>query len=207
MHGGQSCCCFHQAATALSFSCNSVWSAPPLARWGNSVLNTALCPTRLDLEFTAFPALGSWPVTPKCSQCLCFSQSVLGASSSFRRLACHSMPALSLCASPDLCWVLMNPLGGWLVAPPPLSAFVALPVHSLRVCHWKVGSLFSRADSTFHPYLHYCCYITVCCLCFLVLLGGVQSAQVLCWITFSDRGWEVIRSVRCSPVHSVESCK
>jgi hypothetical protein len=30
-------------------------------------------------------------------------------------LACHHTPVLSLYASPNLCWVLVAPLGGWLV--------------------------------------------------------------------------------------------
>jgi hypothetical protein len=45
----------------------------------------------------------------------------------FGRLACHPTPALTLCASPNLCWVLKAPLGGWLITPFPLSAFAALP--------------------------------------------------------------------------------
>jgi hypothetical protein len=39
--------CFHQAAAALPYSCNSGWSAPPPARRGNSVLSTTLSPRRL----------------------------------------------------------------------------------------------------------------------------------------------------------------
>jgi hypothetical protein len=36
------------------------------------------------------------------------------------RLACHPTPTLSLCASPDL-WVLVAPLGGWLVTTHPFQ--------------------------------------------------------------------------------------
>jgi hypothetical protein len=40
-------CCFCQAAAALPYCCNSGWSAPMPARWGNSILYTALSPSRL----------------------------------------------------------------------------------------------------------------------------------------------------------------
>jgi hypothetical protein len=53
----------------------------------------------------------------------------------FGRLAYHPTPALTLCASPDLSWVLAAPLGVWYVAPTPLSAFAAFPVF-----HWEFGA-------------------------------------------------------------------
>jgi hypothetical protein len=43
VHGGPICCFCHIIA-ALPYSCNYVWSAPPPARWGNSVLSTAPYP-------------------------------------------------------------------------------------------------------------------------------------------------------------------
>jgi hypothetical protein len=71
-----------------------------------------------------------------------------------------SHPALSLCVFPDLCWVLAAPLGGWLVTPLLLSAFMPLlisaacgkllgevgllpcsRISSLRVWCWGFGSL------------------------------------------------------------------
>jgi hypothetical protein len=57
MQCGQSCC-FHQLANVLSFSCISVWSAPPPARWGSLVLNAAPWPRRSTLGSTTCPALG-----------------------------------------------------------------------------------------------------------------------------------------------------
>jgi hypothetical protein len=60
VQGGQNCCCFHQVAAALPYSCNSAWLLPLPALWGNSVLNTALCPTRPALGSTTCPTLGSW---------------------------------------------------------------------------------------------------------------------------------------------------
>jgi hypothetical protein len=100
MQGGQSCC-FQQAAAMLSFSCISVWSAPPPARWGNSVLNPALCPR--DQIQDPPPAL-TWEI------------------------GLSSQPHFSLCAFADLCWVLVAPLGGWFVIPLPLSAVMPLPI-------------------------------------------------------------------------------
>jgi hypothetical protein len=44
VQGGLMCYCFHQAAAVLPYSCNSVWSAPPPTRWGNSILSTASVP-------------------------------------------------------------------------------------------------------------------------------------------------------------------
>jgi hypothetical protein len=35
-------CCFYQAAAAVSYSCNSDWSAPSPERWDNSVFCTTL---------------------------------------------------------------------------------------------------------------------------------------------------------------------
>jgi hypothetical protein len=89
---------FSQAA-AVFFSCSCVCSAPPLARWGNSVLNAALCPG--DRLWDPPPAL-LWEVSLLL------------------------IPSFSLYACPNLCWVLVAPLGGWLVSLLLLSAFAAL---------------------------------------------------------------------------------
>jgi hypothetical protein len=51
-------------------------------------------------------------------------------------LACPSTPALSLCASPNLCLVVAAPLRDWLFAPPQLSAFVAIPMFA----YWDFGT-------------------------------------------------------------------
>jgi hypothetical protein len=126
VQGDQSC--FHQAAAVLLFICSSVWLAHPPARWGNSVLNAALCsrdqlqdpPLALLWEFGLLPHLHCLP--------LCFFQSLLGTSGSFGSLACHPSTAVSLYGSLGLCLVLMAPLGVWLVVLLLLSAFAALPV-------------------------------------------------------------------------------
>jgi hypothetical protein len=101
MQGGQNCC-FHQAAAALPYSCNSVCSAPP-ARWGNSVSSIALCPTWPAPGCTTCPALGGWlfvpppllPLSPlpiPCSQPLWLSWPLLSVSGSSGRLACSHNP-------------------------------------------------------------------------------------------------------------------
>jgi hypothetical protein len=127
VQGGQSCC-FHLVATVLPFYCSSVWSVPPPARWGNSVFHAAFC-SRDQLQDPPSPLLWEVDLSPHPhSQPLCFSQPLLGASCNFVWLACHPTPALSLYALPDLCWVLLALLGGWLVAPSLLSAFAALSV-------------------------------------------------------------------------------
>jgi hypothetical protein len=126
MQGGQSCC-FHQVTAGLPFSCSSVWSAPPLARWGNSLLNGALCP-RDQLQDPP-PAL-LWEdglLSHPRSQPLRFPWSLLSASSSSGKLACRLTPTLKLC-----CFMCMS-LRVWLLAPPP----------------------FSRSCSAFHS--HLCC--------------------------------------------------
>jgi hypothetical protein len=135
MHGGQSCC-FHQVVAALPFSNSSVLSASPPARWGNSVLNAALCPRDKlwDLPSALFWEVGL--LSHPCSQPLYFSWSLLETRGSFGRLTCHPTPALIFYASSDLCWVPAAPLRGWLVAPPPISAFAALPVF----VHWEFSA-------------------------------------------------------------------
>jgi hypothetical protein len=54
----------------------------------------------------------------------------------FEMLAYYTTPALSLCAFPDLWWVLISPLRGWLVTLLLLSAFTALPA----LVHWEFGT-------------------------------------------------------------------
>jgi hypothetical protein len=70
--------------------------------------------------------LGGWLVTLHCSQPLCFSLPLLSATSYFGRLTSYPVPAVSLYASSNLCWVFVSPLEGWIFVPPPLSAFIAL---------------------------------------------------------------------------------
>jgi hypothetical protein len=53
------------------------------------------------------------------------------------QVACLPTPALRLCACPDLWWVLVAPVEGWLVTPLLLSAFAALPAF----VHWEFSSL------------------------------------------------------------------
>jgi hypothetical protein len=114
--------CFHQAATVFLFSCSSILSATPPARWNNSVLNSELCPR--DQLWDPPPAL-TWEVS--MSPPLLFSVFMpllisagswrLGVGSSSGRLACHSAPYLSLCC------------------------FMSTHVRSLRVRCWEIGSL------------------------------------------------------------------
>jgi hypothetical protein len=103
---GLTCCCLLQMAAVLPYYCNSIWSVPPPARWGHSVLSTTVSPTRLAQESPTFPL---WDVglSPQ-SHCqpLGFTMPLLTGSSA--------------------------PLGGWLSTPLLLSAFVPYPafVHS-----------------------------------------------------------------------------
>jgi hypothetical protein len=62
-------CWFCQAAAVLPYSCNSVWSAPPPARWGNSVLSTALSLRKLAQQFS-IPLLWEADLLHHCSQIL-----------------------------------------------------------------------------------------------------------------------------------------
>jgi hypothetical protein len=88
---------FSPGAAALPISCNSAWSAPPPARCGNSVLNTAICVTGSAPGSTTCPASGGCLLPHPCAQLLCLSQPLLSASSSSGRLVCHPTPTLSLC--------------------------------------------------------------------------------------------------------------
>jgi hypothetical protein len=127
MQDGQSCCCFHQVAAALPFSCSSFWSAPPPARWGNSVLDAALCPRD---QLQDLPPALLWEVglsLHPCSQSLFFSWSLLDASSSFGRLAYHPTPTLSFYAFPISAGAGCSSRS-WLVPPLLLSAFAAFPM-------------------------------------------------------------------------------
>jgi hypothetical protein len=88
--------------------------------------------------------------------------------------------------------------GCWLVTSPLLSAFVLdLCSHlfnksSVLRVQLLAPPTFSRADSAFHSHLCCQCQITVHCLCFSVLLGGL-SALGLHGIIFPRRvGREVV---------------
>jgi hypothetical protein len=73
MQDGQSYCCYHQLTAMLPFSCNSVWSPPPPARGSNP-----------GDQLQDPPPDPLWEVSLSYhlhSQLLCFSQSLLGASS------------------------------------------------------------------------------------------------------------------------------
>jgi hypothetical protein len=129
VQGGQSCCCFHQVAAVLPFSCNSVWSASPSARWGNSVLNTALCPMRSALGCTTYPAWGGGLVTSPPLSAFVPLLTFAGCQWLLWEVSLLPHPTVSLCC---------------------FSTFVCL---ALRV--WFLApSLFSGAGSAFHPHLH-----------------------------------------------------
>jgi hypothetical protein len=85
MQCSQRGCCVYQSAAALPFSCNSVWSAPPPSKVG-----------QFSFEY--------WPLSYKII-------SGIHHLPHFRRLAYCPTPALNLCASPNICWVLAAPLG------------------------------------------------------------------------------------------------
>jgi hypothetical protein len=177
----------------LPFSCSSVWSAPPPARWGNSVLNAAPCPRNQVLDPLSALLLEVGLSPDPCSQLFCISQSLLGAINSFVRLACHPTPALSLYPSPNLCRVLVAPLGGWLVTLLPLSVFAASPTlipwefgtESLAPCPTPI--LWGRFSVPLPPVLSVLDYSLL--FMFFSFVGEVvQSAQGLLWIIFLEDG-------------------
>jgi hypothetical protein len=125
----------------------------------------------------------------------------------FGWLACHPTPALSLCTSPDLCWVLVALLGGWIVSLLLLSAFAALPA----LVHWEFGFL---------PHLHSLGQVQHFTPNSLLVLGysllfmffsfawGRFSLTRGCVGLFSQGvGREVTCGAWCSPVCSAVSCK
>jgi hypothetical protein len=162
MQGGQSCCCFYQVATALPFSCNSVWLAPPPARWGHSFVILPSVPWD---QLRDSPLAPLWEVgllPHPHSQPLCLSWPLLSASGS---------------------------LGGWLITPTTtLSLCCFTHVHSLRFQHWEFGSLphshtpgqvqCSNLTSAVSVRLQFTVYAFQFCF------RGVQSAQGLHWIMF-----------------------
>jgi hypothetical protein len=121
----------------------------------------------------------------------------------FGRLVCRSAPALSLYAIPNICWVLVAPLGSCLVGLYLFSAFalwITTESSALRaqflappltVQQWEISSLphacspgwvrRSTPNSDISVRLQFV-------VCFSVLLGGgVLSAQGLHWIIFPER--------------------
>jgi hypothetical protein len=157
-------CCFQQVAAALPFSCSSVWSAPPSSKLGQ--FSFECCPL-------------SHKIHPGIHHLSCFG-----------RLACCPVPTLTFCASHDLCWMLVAPLGGvglsshphsqplllylnlftessalrvWLLAPPHSPGQVQCSTPSLPAV--SVGLQFTIYTFQF------------CC-------SGVQYAQGLHWIIF-----------------------
>jgi hypothetical protein len=142
-------------AATLPFSCSCLFSSC-LRKWGNSVLNAAFHPR--DQLWDSSPAL-LWEVG----------------------LLPH--PILSLCASPDP-WVLVAPLGGWLVAPSLFSVFAVFPVF----LHWEFGSWPhpcspEQFSIPLPPPLSVLDYSLL--FMFFSFSGeGVQSAQGLHWIIF-----------------------
>jgi hypothetical protein len=152
MQSGQTCC-FHHVKAVFLFSYSSVWSALPPARWGNSVLNAALCPKRSAPQFTTCPALGGWS-----GELLCLSRPLLSASASSGRLVCHPTPALILCCLTSICSLRVQ---HW--------EFSSLSHHCSPVqvqCSTPTSAVGVK--------------ITVCCLCCSVLLRGVSLGSIVC---------------------------
>jgi hypothetical protein len=117
------------------------------------------------------------------SQPLCLSWPLLNASGSSGRLSCHPTPALSLCCFSH--------------------------IHSLRVHSWEFSFLshpflWDRFSVPPPPLLSVLDYS----LLFIVFsfVGGIQSAQGLCWIMSWGLGRGAVHGA-CSPVHSEDSCK
>jgi hypothetical protein len=83
----------------------------------------------------------------------------------FGRLVCHHTPSLSLYVSPDLCSVLVAPLGGWLVAPPPSQPLLLYPrlfIESSAPCPTPV--LLGRLSIPLPPPLSVLDYSSLCML-------------------------------------------
>jgi hypothetical protein len=184
MQGGHSCC-FHQVAAVLvSFSPSKV---------GQFSFECCRLSQRSSLGSTSCTTLGSWPVSSpllsvfvlflisaECWQLLWgvgLSPSSLsafmslltsaGAGGSSGRLACHPVPALSLCYFRNMS------LRVQLLAPPSRAGSVLYPTSAVNV----------RLQFTVHV--------------FQFFLWGVQSAQGLHWIIFPGSGGEVGRGVAC----------
>jgi hypothetical protein len=176
VQGGQ-ICCFHQVAAMLPFSFRSVWSTSPLASWGNSVLNAALCPR--DQLWDPSPSL-LWEVSllsQPLSQPLCLFQSLLDSGGSSGKLACHPTLALSLC-----CFTCVSSLRVWLLVPPRFSGASVPSSALLLVLDYSLLFMF-----------------------FSFAGGGVQSVQGLCWIFFPGGSREILHCAGCSLVHSAVS--
>jgi hypothetical protein len=68
----------------------------------------------------------------------------------------------------------------------------------------------SQADSVFHPHLFDQCYITICYLCFAVLLGagrGISLPRSSAGLCSQGTGKGVGHGMWCSLVYSADSCK
>jgi hypothetical protein len=154
----------------LPFSCSSVWSAPTSARWVNSVLNAVLCP-RVGSGIHFLPCFG--------------------------RLACHPTPTLSLHAFPDPYWVLVAPLGDWLVAhssSQPLLLYRHLFTESLVLRVWLLAhpSSLGQVQRSTPPPLLVLDYSFLVLFFSFVVGGRVQSAQGLHWIISQEVGRGVV---------------
>jgi hypothetical protein len=87
-------------------------------------------------------------------ECCPLSHEIISGIHHFGKLACCTIPTLSLCAFPDLCLVLVC-LSGRLACCPisALNLCCLTCIHSLR--GWLlVPPLFSRVGLVFHPHLH-----------------------------------------------------
>jgi hypothetical protein len=146
VQGGLFCCCFYKVAAALPYHCNCVWSVPPTARWCNSVLNTALIPTRLAKQYT-MALLWEVGLSPHL----------------------HSQP---LYLTPSLLSDSSAPLGSWFLTPAGLRTSLCSLFH---LSLWEFISLphpFLRGRISIPPHPHSQCLITNPFLCFSVLFGG-----------------------------------
>jgi hypothetical protein len=105
----------------------------------------------------------------------------------FGRLACRPIPALSLCASPHLCLVLVQLL--WEVHLSP-ALVLSLPHHPLPSLFTESSApcptIFPRAGSVFHPTPAVSVRLQSAVYAFQFCWGRgeILSAQGLCWNMF-----------------------
>jgi hypothetical protein len=128
---------------------------------------------------TTCSSLRGWSVTPPLPSAFVLLPSSAVSSGSFESLTCHPTPDLSLCASPNLFWVLAASFGVWLFTPPLLSALLFFPCFTKSLVPCSTCSLgqvqHSTPISAVGVRLQFSVYVFQFCL------GGevVQSAQGL----------------------------
>jgi hypothetical protein len=141
------------------------------------------CPTVLTLSGLLLPQQGPAIQFEYCPQSQ-ETSSGIQYWPCFGRLACCPTPALSLCALPHLCSVLVRLLWEVVLSLHPHSQplFLFLPSFTESLAPWSIPILWGRLSVPPHP----CCWFAVYTL--VLLERGIQSAQWLCWIMFLGGG-------------------